>query len=226
MSTKAPVKKKRRIKQPHEVVYLDGSKVNWRKPPAANRIMKWTKRDVYGREIRGTFRTLCHMNRLNNLAIKKFNREINVIQRDWNTGVAASAGTHDFDSTFDLWIDGVDPWEQQRFFRRNGLGGWMRSPAQGFSWHYHGFTLPPREGSSISDDFKVAGIKVGIYVDGGYSTRGYLATSSQIADYYNEAFGLSGRHTPHSDRTWFPSNKEATIFNLKKYVERRADLAA
>jgi hypothetical protein len=33
-------------------------------------------------------------------------------------------------------------------------------------------------------------------------------------------------HTPGSDRTWFPDNKDATVFDLSKYVERRARLMA
>lgn len=215
----------RRIKQPHEVRYLNGRAINWKRPPRANKMCAWSKKTTSGRSIRGSFRTLCHLNRLNNLALKKFGVEIQVIQPDWNTGVAASAGTHDFDATWDLWIPGVDPWVQQRFFRANGLGGWMRKPPL-FGWHYHGFTLPPREGQSISDDFKVHGFKVGIYVDGGYSSRGGLVTSSQISDYYNHAFGLSGQHSAGSDRTWFPKSIEATVFDLGKYVARRAALAA
>ena len=217
------VKKRRRIKQPHEVRYLNGKPINWRKPPAPNKMCSWSKKTTSGKPIKGTFWTLCHLNRLNNLAIKKFGVEIQVIQPDWNTGVAASAGTHDFDSTWDLWIPGVDPWVQQRFFRANGLAGWMRKPPT-FGWHYHGFTLPKPEGKVRTDDFKMMGVKVGIYVDGGVSSRGGLITSSQITDYFAEAFGLSGQHTPGSDNSWFPANKDATVFNLKTYVERRARL--
>lgn len=217
--------RRRRIKQPHEVRLLNGGAINWKRPPRPTAMCSWSKKTTSGRPIRGSFRTLCHMNRLNNLALRRFGREISVIQPDWNTTVAASAGTHDFDATWDLWIPGVDPWVQQRFFRANGLGGWMRRPPL-FGWHYHGFTLPPREGQSISDDFKVHGFKVGVYVDGGYSSRGRLVTSSQIADYYNHAFGLSNAHTPGSDRTWYPKSIPATIFRLDRYVARRAELAA
>lgn len=221
--------RKRRINQPHEVLTLDGKPIDWRHPPKPNQMCRWSKKDTYGRTITGSFRTLCHMNRLNNLAIAKFGKQITVIQKDWNTGVAASAGTHDFDSVWDVWIEGEDPWEIEKFFRANGLGGWTRFPPL-FGWHYHGFTLPEREGQSISDDFKVHGFKVGIYVDGGYSTRGGLVTSSQIADYYNKALGLSGQHTAGLDKHWHPANRpggvEATIFKLQPYVERRAKLAA
>lgn len=217
-------KKKRRIKQPHEVLRHNGKKINWKKPPKANAMCIWSKKDTYGRTIQGSFRTLCHLNRLNNLALKRFGVQIIVIQRDWNTGVAASAGTHDYDSTFDLWIPGVNPWRQQRFFRHNGFAGWTRKPPA-FGWHYHGFTLPPREGKSISDDFKVHGFKVGTYVDGGYSRYGRLVASSQIADYYNHAYGLAGQHGAGSDRTKFPKHIPNTIFDLHRYVARRARLA-
>lgn len=222
MATK---QKRRRIKQPHEVRGPKGGKINWQKPPKPNAMCTWTKKTTSGRAIRGTFWTLCHLNRLNNLALKRFGVEIQVIQPDWNTGVAASAGTHDFDSTWDLWIPGVDPWVQQKFFRANGLGGWMRRPPL-FGWHYHGFTLPKPEGKVRADDFRMMGIKVGIYVDGGMSSRGALVTSSQITDYHQEAFGLSNQHTPGSDKSWFPKNKDATVFDLKTYVERRARLQA
>ena len=218
-------KPKRRIKQPHEVRGPKGGKINWRKPPKPNAMCTWSKKDKYGRTIKGSFRTLCHLNRLNNLALAKFGKEITVIQPDWNTGVAASKGTHDYDSVFDVWINGVDPWVQQKFFRANGFWCWVRKPPL-FGWHIHGGTLPPREGRSISDDYKVHGFKVGIYVDGGYSTRGGLVTSSQLADYYNHAFGLSDQHTAGSDRSWYPKNIEATIFDLNAYVARRAKLAA
>lgn len=207
------------------ITHLDGRPINWKKPPKPNQMVLWTKKTTSGRTIRGSFRTICHLDKLNRRAYLRFGVGISAIQPDWNTGVAASAGTHDFDATWDLWIPGVDPWVQQRFFRRLGLGGWMRKPPL-FGWHYHGFTLPPREGVSISDDYRVHGFKVGVYVDGGWSTRGRLVTSSQIADYYNHAFGLSGQHTSGSDRSWFPRNIEATIFDLDKWVAARAKEAA
>lgn len=218
-------RKPRRVKQPHEVRHLNGKPINWRKPPAPNKMCSWSKRTTSGKQIKGSFWTLCHLNRLNNLSLKKFGVEIQIIQPDWNTGVAASAGTHDFDSTWDIWIPGVDPYKAQRFLRANGFGCWVRKPPL-FGWHIHGFSLPRFEGQVRSDDFRVMGLKVGVYVDGGYSTRGGLVTSSQLADYVNEAFGLSGQHTPGSDNTWYPANKGATVFNLHAYVERRARLMA
>ena len=197
-------------RNPHEVTYLNGRRIDWRNPPRTNHMCRWTKKTMYGKPIRGSFRTLCHLNRLNNIALRRFGTELVVIQSDWNTTVAASAGTHDFDSVWDIYIPGVPWWVQQRFFRANGFGCWYRHPPL-FGNHIHGFTLPHPEGSYHGDDFASQGTRVGIYVPG------------QLQDYYNEAFGLSGQHTPRSDHSWFPKNKNATVFNLHNYVKTRAD---
>lgn len=209
------------VNQPHEVHYLDGSPINWHKPPKATQIVSWSKLDAYGRKVQGSFRTMCHLNRLNNLALKKYGVQITIIQPDWNTGVPASAGTHNFDSCWDLWIPGVGPWEQQRFFRANGFACWYRHPPL-FGNHIHGFTLPHRSGKIVTDDFKTLGVKVGLYIDGGVTTEGHVVASSQIDDYYKHAFGLAGMHTPGSDRSWFPKDIADTAFDLKPYVDRRA----
>lgn len=194
-----------------------GWKINWSKPPKPTTIVRFLHQ---GRTYKMSFRTACAMARLNNLARNRFGKEIRIIQSCYNTGVSASAGTHDYDATFDLEIPGV-PWrEQERFFRANGFGCWYRYPPK-FSHHIHGFVLPPREGQSISDDFKVHGFKVGKYVDGGFSLYGRLVTSSQLGDYYAHAFGLSGMHTPGSDRAWYPENIAATIFDHKAFIARR-----
>lgn len=210
-----------KIKQKHEARYLNGKPINWNKPPNPNKIVAWSKKDMYGRAIKGSFRTICHLNRLNNLSVKRFKTEIVVIQRDWNTGVAASAGTHDYDAVWDLYIPGVSWKAQQKFFRRNGLACWHRYPPL-FSDHIHGFTLPPREGKDVSDDFKVAGFKVGQYVDGGYSLYGRRVTSSQIDSYYRHAVGLARQDGTGGDPTWFPPDISDTIFNLKRYVAKRS----
>ena len=213
-----------RIKQPHEVLYPAGRTINWTRPPKPTAMTRWSKLDSSDRIVRGSLRTIAHLNRLNNLALDRFDTELVVIQPPFNTTVPASAGTHDRDCCVDLYIPGVDWWLQQRFFRANGLGCWYRH-APLFGPHIHGFTLPPREGTLTSDDFKVAGFKVGFFVDGGFSTSGRMTTSSQIADYYNHAFGLADQHEPGSDHSWFPPDIAATIFDLDAYVATRAALA-
>lgn len=172
-----------------------------------------------GHTYKGSLRTCAHMHRLDVMARKKFGQGVTVIQPDWNTGVVASAGTHDFDSCWDVHINGVGWWDQQRFFRANGFACWYRHPPL-FGNHIHGFTLPPHKGTP-KDDFADAGIKVGKWVDGGLSAIGRLVGSSQIEDYYYHAFGLAGQHTGHSDTSWFPSDIPSTIFDLPAYIGRR-----
>lgn len=193
-----------------------GGKINWHHPPQANTMCSLL---LGGRHYRGSLRTLAHLHRLNSLATKKFGKPVTVLQSDWNTTVAASAGTHDFDSCWDLHISGVGWWDQQRFFRTNGFACWYRHPPL-FGNHIHGFTLPPHHGNP-GDDFLAAGIKVGKFVDGGLSALGHLIGSSQITDYYNHAFGLAGQHATGSDKSWFPADIPATIFDLPAYIARR-----
>jgi hypothetical protein len=204
-----------------EARLLGGAKIDWNHPPAPNAKVQWSKKDEKGRTVKGSLRVICHLNRLNNLAVKRFDEGVSVIQPPFNTTVSASKGTHDFDACMDIHIPGVGWWAQQRFFRANGLGCWYRHPPT-FSNHIHGFTLPPREGTVISDDFKAAGRVVGVFVDGGHSLKGGQVTSSQIEDYYNHAFGLAGQHEPNSDTSWFPADIKATIFDLQRYIDRRA----
>lgn len=212
------------IKQPHEAQKLDGSPINWKRPPRATTRVRWSKKDIDGDPVTGSLRTICHLNRLNNLALKRFGHGIEIIQPPFNTGVAASAGTHDFDCCVDCYIPGLGWWHQQRFFRANGLWGWYRHPPL-FGNHYHGFTAPPWEGKVRADDFKVAGFKVGKYVDGGYSTSGRRITSAQIDDFVNHAFGLANQHGANTDHTWFPEDLPETIFDLGAYITRRKEAA-
>jgi hypothetical protein len=203
-----------------EPLHLDGTPIDFVHPPPATALVKWAKKDLTGRTVKGSLRHICHLNQLNNLALTKFGAGIEIIQPAFTTGVAASVGTHDFDMVVDLHIPGVGWWEQQRFCRANGLGCWYRHPPA-FGNHIHGFTLPPREGHNISDDFKVAGFKVGRYIDGGWSTHGAQITSSQLADYYHHAYGLKNEHQPNSDTSWFPPGIAATIFDLAAYIRAR-----
>jgi hypothetical protein len=65
---------------------------------------------------------------------------IRVIQGCYNTGVAASAGTHDFDACLDVQIVGLSWQDAQDFLRKCGWAAWWRhtgswaSPSQ---WHIH-----------------------------------------------------------------------------------------
>jgi hypothetical protein len=205
-----------------KVLHLDGRPINFNRPPKRTDMVMWSKKTIGGKTVRGSFFSICAYDRLNNAAIKKYGVGIAVIQPMFNTTVPASAGTHNLDFCGDVYIPGVSWWETQRFLRAHGFACWYRHPPL-FGNHVHGFPLPPQSaGNDRSHDFAAHGFKVGIYVDGGVSTTGRLNTSSQITDYYRHAFGLSGQHTPGSDKSWFPADIKSTIFKLHDYVERRA----
>jgi hypothetical protein len=203
------------------VLYLSGKPIDWHNPPKPTDKVLWSQRTVSGKKIIGSFRAIAHLDRLQALYKRRFGgRTFRVIQSMNNTGVTQSAGTHDYDFCVDLDGPGVSWNDFLIFMRWHGMAGWVRTPAQGFSYHFHGFCLPPREGRSISDDFKVHGFKVGKYVDGGYSTVGRLITSSQIADVYAHAFGLSGKHVPGSDKSPYPKSIAATVWDLNAHIRR------
>jgi hypothetical protein len=203
-----------------EVIHLSGKKINWNNPPRKTRMVQWSRRTTNGKRVVGSFRAIAHLNRVNNLAKRRYGKEIEVLQGPYNNTVAASAGTHDFDMVFDVYIPGVSWWEQQRFFRANGFAAWYRYPPK-FGNHIHMISLVKPEGRDRADDFQARGFKVGKYVDGGYSTAGSKITSSQVEDYYEHKSGLSGHA---HDRSWHPLDHGGvakTIFDLGRYIKRR-----
>lgn len=205
------------------VLTLAGKPINWENPPSPTTKVMWSQRTTSGKVVVGSLRSIAHLDRLNYLAIKRFGVGISVIQSAFNKGVAASEGTHDYDACFDVWINGVEGWAQQGFFRANGAGGYYRRPDQGFTTHMHYFCLPPREGSDVSDDYRSGGFKVGKFVDGGWSLYGRVVGSSQISDYYNHK-DATANHA--HDASWFPPNIPATIFDLGAYIERQRKASA
>lgn len=205
------------------VLTLAGKPINWDKPPKATARVLWSQRTSGGKVVTGSLRSIAHLDRLNYLSVKKFGVGITVYQSAYNSSVAASAGTHDYDACFDVWINGVSGLAQQGFFRANGAGAYYRTPEQGFTPHIHYFCLPPREGVDVSDDYRSGGFKVGKYVDGGWSTAGARTTSSQIEDYYRHRNALAS-HAP--DPTWFPPDIASTIFDLSAYIERQRKATA
>jgi hypothetical protein len=206
----------------HEVHQLGGKPIFWKNPPKANARCQWSKRTTGGKMVTGSFRHIAHLNRLNNQSVNRFKTGIAVIQPAYNSTVAASAGTHDYDACADIYIPGVEWWKAQGFFRARGFGCWYRHPPTFSLSHIHGFTIPPASGKVRADDYRDGGFTVGLYVDGGVSRYGSLRSSSQLVDYYNHAFGLSGMHSPGSDRSWYPKSITATIFSLGDYIKKRA----
>lgn len=146
-----------------------------------------------------------------------------IAQTCYNTGVAASAGTHNLDGPFDLvftgslgriYITKAWRWRRfQRFIRNHGSAAWWRHTgtwASESAWHVHCFPLPA--------DLTHFTTEVGIYVDGGASQGHPGSTSSQLVDYLNGAQGLAGEHASGSDRTWRP--KIIKAFNYDAYVAK------
>ena len=205
------------------VLHLDGSSINWLKPPKPTDMVKWSKLTTGGKTITGSFRTIAHLDDLDILATQRFGVGIRVFQPPFNTGVPQSAGTHDYDAMLDGQIPGVSWSEQQDFFRANGAFAWYRKPPT-FSHHMHWGVLPPQSGVVRGDDFRDNGFTVGKYVDGGYSLYGRATTSSsQLDDYYQHRTGLKGHY---KDPSWFPANIRSTIFDLNAYIKERAPKAA
>jgi hypothetical protein len=118
---------------------------------------------------------------------------LEVIQSAYNTGVKASAGTHDLDTALDVRIVGLDWWTAQKFLRRNGWAAWYRHQPL-FTDHIHMITL----GYGTAP--------VGIYIPG------------QVDDYYRHAYGLKGQHDSGDDPSWFPRDIDATIFKFGRFI--------
>ena len=203
------------------VSYPDGRPLNWDRisedTNRVSRMVQWSKRSKYGRVVRGSLFFIAALDTMDQKAIKRFGQGVSVIQTAYNTDVEASAGTHDYDNCIDWEIPGVAAFTAQTFARFEcGMADWARTPAQGFPLHNHGFFLPP--GGYIFP------FKVGKYIDGGKSL-GLSGYSSQLTDYWNEAYGLAGMHHQSSDPTPFPSDaaKMAGIFNLDRYIQKQKE---
>jgi hypothetical protein len=149
-----------------------------------------------GRTFRCSRRTAAHIDyTVERLAQVEPDARLAIIQPCYNTGVAASAGTHDFDACLDVQIVGMDWWSAQRFLRQCGWAAWLRYPPT-FSWHIHMVSLgyPGR---------------VGIYVPG------------QVDDYYAHRSGLVG-HVP--DTSWHPDDIAETVFDYPTWEDAHMPL--
>lgn len=122
---------------------------------------------------------------------------LEVIQGCYNTGVEASAGTHDFDGVLDVRIVGLDWWVAQKFLRQCGWAAWFRFPPA-FGLHIHMISIGCPG-------------PVGIFVPG------------QLDDYYRHALGLKGQHDSGDDTSWFPADINNTIFDFPAYLREQED---
>jgi hypothetical protein len=117
---------------------------------------------------------------------------LRVIQPCYNTGVGASAGTHDFDGVLDVEVEGMAWLDGQRFLREHGWAAWYRFPPT-FGNHLHMVSLGCPG-------------PVGVYVPG------------QVDDYYAHRNGLKGHDR---DVTWHPADIDSTVFDYPAYEETR-----
>lgn len=175
-----------------------------------------------GRTFKASRRTVAHLDYTIAAFARKFPKaRLVIIQPCYNTGVAASAHTHDYDAVFDFGFAGSFPgltaarkWRRFSIFMRNhGWGGWWRhtgSWAAPSEWHFHGFTLPA--------DLLHFATRVGTYIDGGLSSEGRVTASSQLADYLGGALGLAGQHKNGSDTAWRPKNLRSRVFDYDRWV--------
>jgi hypothetical protein len=173
-----------------------------------------------GRRFKASRRTVAHIEK----TVAEFKRvfphaSLTIIQTSYNTTVAASAGTHDFDACFDWGFTGEllpgqhaeAQWQQlQHFLRRLGWGCWWRhtgSWAAQSEWHVHGFSLPVGLASFTT--------KVGEFIDGGLSSLGRAVASSQLDDYLTEKDGLADHACDH---TWRPQPISSSVFHYWSWV--------
>ena len=130
---------------------------------------------------------------------------IRVLQPCYNTGVPASAGTHDLDAVLDLEVVGLGWPAAQAFLRGQGWACWWRHTgdwADPSQWHIHAVSLGAVK----------CGCPVGVFVP------------AQVFDYGNHALGLAGMHDSGSDPTWHPDDIQATIFRYDQWRQAHMPL--
>jgi peptidoglycan hydrolase-like protein with peptidoglycan-binding domain len=88
---------------------------------------------------------------------------INLSQGSYNTGVSASAGTHDGGGVVDIASSSSALCQA---LRKVGFAAWVRTPAQGFAYHIHACAIGDREMAS--------------------------GAKSQVQSYFNGRNGLAG----------------------------------
>ena len=188
---------------------------------AASALRKVSTHTIAGESFKASAWTAGHLQHtIEVLAAKHPGTQLVIKQPCFNTGVDASKHTHDFDGVLDVKIEGLTWAKAQSFLRSQGWAAWHRTPAQGFKHHIHMATIPPGlsghpKAAAVGAAYQKLGIKVGKFIDGGFTTTGKAFTSSQIVDYFNHAFGLANHHAPNSDTSWFPPDISRTIYQAE-----------
>lgn len=78
---------------------------------------------------------------------------ISLTQGSYNKGVAASAGTHDGGGVVDINVNAWSSATRGRVvqaLRKAGFAAWLRTPAQGFSYHVHAVAIGDREAAPLA----------------------------------------------------------------------------
>lgn len=134
-----------------------------------------------GKTFKGSRRTHTHLWETQRvLSIFRDGATIRIIQPCYNTGVVASAGTHDKDAVVDIEILGWDDWyAESDFLRTCGWADWVRDPSQGFPWHHH---MASR---------------------GTPNSRLGSLVPAQLDDFNRHALGLKDQHTSGADPQCF-----------------------
>lgn len=108
-----------------------------------------------------------------------YGKNFTLTQGSYNTGVAASAGTHDKGGVVDVNVSGMSVAEMYRLqlaLRKAGFAAWVRTPAQGFAYHIHA-------------------------VDVGNNDTAYLARD-QVQSYFNGRNGLASNGRDTTEHRW------------------------
>jgi hypothetical protein len=186
---------------------------------------------IAGQTFKASRRTIWHLRwTIWLLALRHPKARLVIYQPCYHGGYARSSGTHDYDCVFDVWINGLTPWRAQRFLRKRGWGAWFRHTgiwAPRSAWHIHMISLPSGlpanpTPAQVGAAYARLGLKVGKYIDGGYTSTGRTCASSQVDDYYAHALGLAGQHRAGEDRSWFPDNINRTVFHRSLWFRRAA----
>lgn len=104
---------------------------------------------------------------------------INLTQGSYNRGVSASAGTHDGGGVVDISVNAWSSATRTRVvvaLRKAGFAAWLRTPAQGFSYHIHACAIGDREIAP--------------------------AAGRQVQSYFNGRNGLANNGPDDAERRW------------------------
>jgi hypothetical protein len=192
-------------------------------------------RNIAGTTITASRRTIWHLRwTIFKLFLYFPKARLRIIQGTCSHGIY-SAGTHDFDCVLDVEIIGMPGatdearwFRAQRFLRNHGWAAWFRHTgtwAARSAWHIHMISIPPGLPANptpeqIGRAFAKIGLKVGEYIDGGWTTKGAIVATAQLDDFFRHTFGLKGEHASGADGSWFPANILAQVFRQEWWPNR------